>query len=62
MRRFLAFISVFLLCTFFSPVVYAEEAAAGSVPISADEEVMPCAEQTEWYFRINISKLAPYHC
>lgn len=53
MKRFLATISIFLLCTLFSPVAYAEEIEMEEIPTSSSEEAMPCAEQREWYYRIN---------
>ncbi len=53
MKRFLATISIFLLCTLFAPVAFAEEIKMEEMPTSTSEEAMPFAEQREWYYRIN---------
>ncbi len=53
MKRFLATISIFLLCTLFSPVAYAEEIEMVEIPTSSGEVAVPYAEQLEWVHRIN---------
>jgi len=53
MKRFLATISIFLLCTLFSPAAYAEAIEMEEIPTSSSEEVMPRAEQREWVWRIH---------
>lgn len=53
MKRFLATISIFLLCTLFSPVAYAEEIKMEEIPTSSGEVAVPYAEQKEWVYRIN---------
>jgi len=53
MKRFLATISIFLLCALFSPVAYAESIEMEAMPTSAGEEAIPYAEQLEWVYRIH---------
>ncbi len=53
MKRFLATISIFLLCTLFSPVAYAETIEMEEMPTSSSEVAVPFAEQREWVWRIN---------
>lgn len=47
-------IIVFTLCTMFSATAYADFAPIDPTPTSAsDSGIMPCAEETEWYWRNN---------
>lgn len=54
MKRFVAIISVFILCTMFSATAYADFISTDSTPsLASESEVMPRAEETGWYYRNN---------
>ena len=56
MKRILTFLCVFILCfsTLFSTPAFADCSEADSVLVAAGGSVVsPCAEETEWVFRIH---------
>lgn len=56
MKRIITFLSVFILCfsILFSTPAFASCSKTGIVfAVAGDSVVSPCAEQTEWFFRIH---------